>query len=98
MNICEVMNTDNITNGHGNTEQIIDIADQLAEKTKKDVKKEVRKSGYRPPEYVPTKDNRKDGSEEGDKKAIKISHGHGYVQDFESWIKSKISETKSDNK
>lgn len=92
------MNTDNITNGHGNTEQIIAIADQQAEKTKKDFKKEVRKSGYKPPEYVPSKDHRKDGSEEGDKKAIKISHGKGYVQDFESWIKSKTSETKSDNK
>lgn len=92
------MKTDNITNGHGTVEDMNNVSSESAEKTQKDFKKEGRKTGYPTPEYVPQKPKQGNGGQEGDKKAIKIAHGQGYVVDFETWVSSKIRETKSDNK
>lgn len=91
------MNTDNITNGRGQTEEMNFVAKQQAEKTAKEFKKEPRKSGYIPPTYINKKQTKKDGSREGGKHETKITKGKGYVKDFETWVNDKMRETKDYN-
>lgn len=92
------MITDNITNGHGNTEELNQVADKNSKKTESFFKKEDRKSGYKPPKYESPNGRKKNGSSEGNPYSTKITHGVGYIKDFETWVKTKIAETKSENK
>ena len=92
------MNTDNITNGHGITQEMITVADQKAEETKKEFKKSGKEQGYKPPKFEDFKDNRKDGSGEGNKHSVKINKGQGYVKDFDAWVNDKMKETEQYNK
>ena len=92
------MNTDNITNGHGQTEEMNVVARQQAEKTAKEFSKEPRKKGYTPPVYIHKKPNKKDGSSEGGKHETKITKGKGYVKDFDTWVYDKAKETKDYNR
>lgn len=91
------MNTDNITNGHGQTEEMNVVAQQQAEQTEKEFKKEPRKTGYVPPMYIHKKENKKDESSEGGKHETNITQGRGYVQDFDTWVNDKAKETKDYN-
>ena len=90
--------TETIVKGMGDVQNMDDAAKQSIEKTKKEFKKEERVSGYKPPKYEEDVIKRKDGSSEGDKTTTKITQGHGYVKDFEAWVRSKESQTKKDNK
>ncbi len=91
------MNTDKITSGFGNTEEMNMVADEQSKQTEKDYKK-VETKGFRPPEYENKKEHKKDGSSEGAPQTIKITHSKGYVKDFENWVKSKEQQTKNENK
>ena len=92
------MNTDNITNGHGITQEMNTIADRKAEETKKEFKMAEKEQGYKPPKFENEKNNKKDESSEGNKYSVKINKGQGYVKDFDSWVNDKIKETEKDNK
>lgn len=90
--------TEVITSGKGNAGDMNSIANDRADKTKKEFKKEERKDGYKPPKFDAPKGKGNEKLITVDKNIGKINAGNGHVLDFDAYVKSLSEKTKKENK